>query len=508
MNLPEFSETKPGLSVRQSFKYDPVLMGRVCFPEVFTLPSPDFHKWIVSAYLDRSKQKHNIIAPRGHAKSTIVGGIIPLHHILFDEGKKLILLISKTQGHAIRLLTDLKWLLDNSPKFNQVFGDWGRGTFRRDTRHEVVLKDGSTIVCAGTGQHIRGLKDRFQRPTLIIFDDPEDENNTKTAEAMADNLDYLQKGIVHAMDRRRGRVMVIGTPLHERCMVMTLKEMSDWHSQHYSAEHDPDNEVALWPSHISWEELMKEKQGMEESQRLSVYYQELCCKIIPDETRLFRPEYIQYYEGSTEWVGSHGFLKHRMITSYGDPVSDWQTVPINIYTGIDPATSTSTVADWFVIFHTAVDHRGNRFVLPYVRERLAPSDAIQRILAEYYKWNPKMVSIETSGQQETFRDILRNMEGVHIPGLSRKHSPREKKEKRHLELLEPYLRGGKVYLQRGMKPLIDEMMMHPKGKHDDLLDGMYYSFLHAKQPYHNMTKLKRDKMQYPETPIENRWQLA
>lgn len=502
------NETRKGQSLRQQMRYNPLLFGYVCFPQIFKLKSPAFHQQIVDAYLDRTKRKHVIIAPRGHAKSTIVGGIIPLHHIIFDEGPKLILLISKTQGHAIRLLNDIKFMLNGFPNFNAMFGDWGTHTFRRDTRQEVVLKDGSMIVCAGTGQHIRGLKNEFQRPTLIIFDDPEDENNTKTAEAMESNLNYLLKGIVHAMDRHKGRVMVIGTPLHERCMVYTLKDMADWHEQHYSAEHDPENKTSLWPAHLPWDELMEEKAKYEANSRLSVYYQELCCKVIADEQRLFRPEYIQYYQGGVEWTRKYPFMNIQLVDRFGAPKSEMERVPVSIFTGIDPATSTSSTADWFVIFHVAVDHKGRRFILPYVRERLPPSQAIERIVNEYRKWSPVRVSIETSGQQETFRDILRNMEGVYIPGLAKKHSPSDRKEKRHLELLEPYLRAGKVYFQRDQKQLIDEMMMHPKGRHDDLLDGMYYAFLHARQPSHNDKKISKVQNADNRGELENNWQLA
>lgn len=502
------AETYKMKSLKERFRHDPLLMGYTLFPSIFKLKSPQFHEQITGAYLNKTQNKHVIIAPRGHAKSTIVGGLIPLHHLMFDEGKKLILLISKTQGHAIRLLNDIKFMLDNFGAFNRLFGDWGSATFRRDTRQEVVLKDGSMIVCAGTGQHIRGLKNEFQRPTLIIFDDPEDENNTKTAEAMESNLNYLLKGIVHAMDRHRGRVMVIGTPLHERCMVFTLKDMEDWNALHFSAEHDPETQTSLWPAHLSWDELMKEKQSYKASNRLSVYYQELCCKVIADEQRLFRPEYIQYYTGGVEWSGKYAFMNIQLTDRHGAPKGESERVPVNIYTGIDPATSTSSTADYFVIFHIAIDHKGRRFILPYVRERLPPSMAIERIVSEYKKWRPQRVSIETSGQQETFRDILRNMEEISIPGLARKHNPSDKKEKRHLELLEPYLRAGKVYFRRDQKDLRDEMMMHPKGRHDDLLDGMYYAFLHAKQPYHNDKKISKQNSEERYGEIDNEWQLA
>ena len=51
-----------------------------------------------------NKKQINIIAPRGHAKSSIVGGVFPLWHLMYDKGPKLIVLVSRTQDHAIKLL--------------------------------------------------------------------------------------------------------------------------------------------------------------------------------------------------------------------------------------------------------------------------------------------------------------------------------------------------------------------------------------------------------------------
>ena len=33
-----------------------------------------------------------------------------------------------------------------------------------------------------------------------------------------------------------------------------------------------------------------------------------------------------------------------------------------------------------------------------------------------------------------------------------------------------------------MTPLVDELLMYPRGRHDDLLDGLYYAFYGTYKP--------------------------
>ena len=81
--------------------------------------------------------------------------------------------------HAIKLLGTIKDCLDYSSNFRSLFGYWGQYSAKQWSKSEIELKDGSMIICKGTGQQLRGIKHGNQRPTLIILDDPEDENNTK-----------------------------------------------------------------------------------------------------------------------------------------------------------------------------------------------------------------------------------------------------------------------------------------------------------------------------------------
>ena len=246
------------------------MFGKIIMPNMFTVPSPKFHYKIADALLDSASKQVNIIAPRGHAKSSIVGGVYPLYHLMHHEGNKLIVLVSRTQDHAIKLLGTIKDVLDYSETFRAIYGYWGQHSAKQWAKSEVELKDGSMIICKGTGQQLRGIKVGSQRPTLIIVDDPEDENNTKTAEAMEQNLRWLLQSAVPSLDPTKGRIIVIGTPQHQRCMVEILKQMKGWVNMHFSP--DMDNEIALWED---WQPIKKLKQKKEELESIQTLVKEI-----------------------------------------------------------------------------------------------------------------------------------------------------------------------------------------------------------------------------------------
>ena len=136
--------------ILNKLKENMILFGKIAMPNMFSAASPDFHYTIAESLLKSENKQINIIAPRGHAKSSIVGGVFPLWHIMFDEGPKLIVLVSRTQDHAVKLLGTIKDVLDFSATFRQMFGYWGMNSARAWAKTEVQLKDGTMIICKGT----------------------------------------------------------------------------------------------------------------------------------------------------------------------------------------------------------------------------------------------------------------------------------------------------------------------------------------------------------------------
>ena len=497
--------TQETAKVLKKLKNNMILFGKVAIPNMFSSDSPDFHYDMATHLMDKELKQINIIAPRGHAKSSIVGGVFPLWHAMFDKGPKLIVLISRTQDHAVKLLGTIKDVLDYSQNFRQLFGYWGMNSARTWSKSEIELKDGTMIVCKGTGQQLRGIKHGNQRPTLIILDDPEDENNTKTAEAMESNLRWLLQSAVPSLDPERGRLAIIGTPIHQRCIVETLKEMSGWKNLLYKP--NLDTNVALWESWHPISRLREKKKELESINRVSVFYREYMCEVVGDEDQLFKESYIHYYDGKLiHDEEGQAFIK----LSYLNHKDTDEQRPVNVFMGVDPASSTRQTADYSTIVPVAIDNEGNRFVLPYYRNRATPMSLAEAIIDYFKIYKPEKVRIESVGYQEMLREYVRSRcdeKGIFISGLEIKESPRNSKSSR-LETMEPYFAQDKFYMRKDMQELKDELLLYPRGKHDDLLDGLYYATKKMYQPFHKKVDKDEANMEFRDKGHKKSWLTA
>jgi len=469
-------------------KNNMILFGKVTMPNMFSAASPDFHYEIADVLLNKDIKQANIIAPRGHAKSSIVGGVFPLHHLMFDEGPKLIVLVSRTQDHAVKLLGTIKDTLDFSQSFKAVFGYWGMHSAKSWAKAEIELKDGSMIICKGTGQQLRGIKHGNQRPTLIIVDDPEDENNTKTSEAMEGNLRWLLQSALPSLDPAKGRIAIIGTPIHQRCIVETLKDMKGWKNMLFKPDLDSH---ALWEEWQPLKKLREKKKELESINRVSVFYREYLCEVVGDEDQLFKEGYLKYYDGDLSHDENGAYLT---LTKFDGDVTG-EKHPVNIFMGVDPASSTKQTADFSTIVLVAVDEKNNRFVLPYYRKRATPMNLAESILNYFKIYKPSKTRIESVGYQEMLREYIRKRseeENLFIPGLEIKENPRTSKSSR-LETMEPYFAQGKVYIKEDMEDLKNELLLYPRGKHDDLLDGLFYATKGIYGPNHKAEDNENEK---------------
>lgn len=481
-----------------------LLFGRMIMPNMFSSESPRFHYDIADVLLNQNEKQVNIIAPRGHAKSSVVAGVYPLFHLMFDKGVKVIVLVSRTQSHATKLLGTIKDVLDYSQEFRYFFGYWGQQSARKWSNNEIELKDGSIIICKGTGQQIRGIKHGNQRPTLLILDDPEDEINTKTSEAMEFNLRWLLQSGVPSLDALRGQICVIGTPQHERCLVETLKDMTGWNTLEFRP--DMEKKIPLWNEVWPISKLVQKKAELDSINRLSVFYREYLCQIVGDEDNLFRPQDFQYYDGNIET--SQSGLSTLVLTSLnGEEVTERR--PVNVFTGVDPASSTKRTADYSVIFNIAIDKDNNRFCLPYYRKRANPLHLADAILDNFRQYKSSKTRIESVGYQEMLRQYIKEQSeklGLFIPGLEVKENPRTSKSYR-LESLQPLFANKKVFMKKTMTALEDELLLYPRGKHDDLLDGFFYANKNAYRPSHDSENAEQAETKYAQFRKKVDWRL-
>ena len=78
------------------FFFAKVILGDANYPMHYHMrsPSPAFHNEVINNLLHiQPGEKIAIVAPRGHAKSTLVSLIYPLHRILFAEERFILKLV-------------------------------------------------------------------------------------------------------------------------------------------------------------------------------------------------------------------------------------------------------------------------------------------------------------------------------------------------------------------------------------------------------------------------------
>src|SRR5438128_670541 len=111
----------------------------------------------------------NVVAPRGSAKSTHVSLAYPLREACAGR-EPFIQLYADTFGQASAYLEAIKLQLETNAELARAYpGACGAGPVWRQDK--VRLRNGVLIEAHGTGAKIRGRKNRYQRPTLVVCDD-------------------------------------------------------------------------------------------------------------------------------------------------------------------------------------------------------------------------------------------------------------------------------------------------------------------------------------------------
>lgn len=493
-----------------------ILFLKLCIPGMAKATSPSFHFEIEKGLLDLDRKSFNIVAPRGHAKSSLVAVAFVLWHLFlqdyyeyligrtdkYEKKQKYIVLVSKTQKEAIKRLRSIKQVLGDlksgkqSKRFLSLFGDYGESTAVKWTDALIILKNGSSIEAVGTAQQVRGMLEGTQRPTLAVVDDPEDEGNTKTIDSMMHNRYWLLQGIAPALDPKVGRWVVIGTPQNTDCMVVHLHRAlgknslwfqndlatgtSRWSNSGTREEQDIEKEsldeleddwiekkTVLWPEWVGEDQLKVHKDLAEEMTMLGSYYREWECKVVGNEEQVFKPEFFEH-----TWDGEikrdlTGQSYIRLTHIAGVQLDEPRDITVSISTAVDPAFSVSQYSDRTAIANLATDTEDNMYELEGVYKKLEPDVLLSGIVENHERIQPRIGVIEVTAAQIFVAQELYNQHGLNY--VHDKPQDKKKGEGSRIERLQPQMKAGKFFHRKG-SPLRSELLSYPRGK-DDYADA-------------------------------------
>ena len=411
-------------------------------PHIFRKPFADFQLEIIS-FLENPQMKRVVVAaPREHGKTSLIYLGYVLWSILYGK-HKFIVCIGASEQRAKEQLEDIRLELENNTAILQDFGEViKRATVERiDTVH-------TTVISRGAGQKLRGLVKRGERPDLVILDDIESEEHANS-KSLRDKLKKWFYRVVMGLSQN-AKIFVIGTILHYDSLLnelITKGQELGWFAKKYKAITDEDK--PLHPYLWTLEALEKKKQEIGSYAFASEYMNEP----LSDEDRVFRQEWIKYYEEKLDLS------------------------KLDIVAGVDPSTGKEK-GDYTAIAVLGRDKEtGCIYSLFIYNKRATPNELIDTLISVQLTFKPSLIVFEEVAFQEVYRKLIQDIaskRGVSLP--IRGVKPHTNKVLRAQKLV-PFFEGGLVYFAKGQEEAVKQLLEFPFSAHDDIVDALVYAVM-------------------------------
>jgi predicted phage terminase large subunit-like protein len=415
-------------------------------------PTADFQKEIIHHLEKSPTENFYVVAFRGSGKSTMITTAYPIWAILGKQQKKFCTIFCQTKVQAKQHMMNIRAELENNELLKKDLGPFQEESDEWGSYSLVFKKHGARITVASTEQSIRGIRHNEHRPDLIICDDVEDIQSTKTREGRNKTYSWLRGEAIPAGDVNT-RLIIVGNLLHEDSLLMRIKD---------EVENDQaDGVFKFYPlidhqDRCLWEGKYPDQKSLDQEKKKVAseisWQREYLLRIIPSDDQVIYPEWIQFYD---ELPGK-------------DHVAYRAT-----YAGVDLAISTKDTADDTAVVIAHVYGRNDR-----LRIYILPNPVAQKItFPEQVELMKSIKSTQLTNYDDKFfvesvayQEALPQMLETH--GI-RAESVRPFGDKRtRLSLTSSAIKAGIVKFPRyGCEQLIEQLVGFGVEKHDDLADA-------------------------------------
>ena len=481
----------------RNLENDSNLIPAGCSPE----NAPDVHKELClmldGIAWDNHSGKVCYSMPRGHAKSTFVSNVFPIHQCYFDcatdGGRKYILIISETEDLSTKFVEYINSQLKFNKKLREDLGvimNESKFDNKKDTGMEFVTTKGTMVRAAGMGKALRGARNGAYRPDLVILDDLESMANTNTKELREKNLHWYNSVIEPIGVEGRTAFLYVGTLVHGNGLLPDILTRIDYESRKYAAiVQEPDN-MELWMHYC---EILDDKTDEEREAKADAFYEEnreemdkgwktlwsrwtysaLMKKKSTLGTKAFNSEYMNIaYDPDSQIFNEDNII----FFDDRDLIDQWgRRIPLDVYGFWDLAVGKGNKRDDYNA--VVIIGRGKLTGVMYVLDAWSAKVPAHKALAvaeqKISEWQPRLFGVETIQMQyEFYRQLQENImkHGLYSTRL-KACNPKAKKEDR-IQILEPLFETGYLRLKRSQRLLLEQLLVFPQGEHDDLPDAL------------------------------------
>lgn len=278
---------------------------------------------------------------------------------------------------------NIEFRYNNSP----FLQEWLAKASFTDNYLEFVNKSGHMlgVKMFGAKTGLRGTKIFGKRPVLAVLDDLVSDDDARSKTSMQSIKDTVYKGVNHALDPTRRKVIFNGTPFNKSDILIEAVESGAWDVNVWPVcEKFPctrEEFSGAWEDRFSFDYVQEQYNMAINTGETAAFFQELMLRISSEEERLVQ-------EGEVKWYPREELLKRKYN--------------FNFYITTDLATSSKNTADNSVISVWAYSNSGDWFWVDGICERQSTDKSIDALFRLCREYKPQTVGIEVSGQQGAF----------------------------------------------------------------------------------------------------------
>jgi len=395
--------------------------GKLFYKKSFE-ESPEFHYELVN---DLGQYARNCIAaPRGSAKSTVIGLEIPILLALTRPHYEMSLGLSTDKQVEKRFSKIMQQFVKNE----LILQDFGEMKQRRGlgiwNHHYLQLENGAVI----NGESVMGKK-RGGRPRLYILDDPEfdpDSDSQAAAQAVIEKFEMILFHQILPMLEEGSSIFWIGTLINRRSFLYHATEGDDprfsfWNRKVLKAiaydKEDSKKVYVLWPEKWSQEFL----EALRESMGPSAFASEFCNEPVSAQERILviDPRKNEYsVDGEFDWknpLAHMGNIKwserymepgRRVYKDFEKPYKEL-VLPMYRILLFDYGSGMSQYNDYSCIMILGFDTTNTLWILDMWLGR-AKDATLLRLIYEYgLAWRPRVLGIEAVSIQMSFAEAVK-----------------------------------------------------------------------------------------------------
>ena len=472
---------------QKSFRY----FATAYFKDYTKLQFAAFHlkmiDYLEKMTFERSK-KIAWAAPRGNAKSSIVTTMYVVWCICYKY-ESCIVIFSETKGQSEKLISQIKDALTSNELLREDFPDVCEPPNPRWRSDEIVTKNGVNVVTSSTGHRIRGIRFKHNRPGLIILDDVETKENTRTQESRDKIHDWFSRVVLN-LGSKNTNYVVIGTVLHIDSLLAKLT----------SGEEFPGFDTGVFKSIINfadrqdlwgiWSQIYKGKEfcgGITGPDVARRYFGDNKSEMLKG-TEVLWPEHESYFDLMVlrEQIGNYSFDSEKMhqpkdLTSYSvdekslffwetDRVTSAEDLHKSLGGGIPIAAvdpSTGEGKDYSAIVG-AIFFDGKIYVTDVEAGRWGLDTLVKRICLHQQEGKYAIFAYEANASQCWLGDAIKK-EPTLVPMKPITNTTNKEGRTMRTMLL---IQQGKIILSRRYRELIRQIVNYPNVGNDDLLDSL------------------------------------